>query len=366
MKVARIRFPKQTSKLDVPDTAGWQLRDFVRHLQPTSERIKKNYAKQRRSKKPHCKKNFSDHNKALLDHVKAVLETVPRQQFEAVTVSDLHFGMRYCSDLEVLVFLHSIRAEYLFLNGDIIDEQVMASRHDINPVQRLALRRILHMRRQESCEVVRLTGNHDPRLKDSADKKSYAGIPVHRDVLFIAKDGSRTLLTHGDRFDKIVGSKSRLERIGSLAYEGLVVFNHFHKKLSRFFGIKHLSIARILKVSCKLLCLKMSHFDDAVFEAAEQTGARYVLCGHVHIYQHQRRGNIEYINSGDWVEACTALVKSADSGWQLIKPLKSSSDAVYAHPLHERATAKPRPKSSARTQSIEPVFIHGNAMALAR
>lgn len=328
----------------IPNTANWQLCDFVQFLDPIAVRIKKNHDRWKRIPDSNPQKNkLQQQNHLLLLFFQQVLDLIPQQTQEAVVISDLHFGIKYASDLEVLVYLHSIMPQYLFLNGDTIDQLVIQSRHDINPVQRLAIRRIGAIHKTRGSQVIRLRGNHDPMPNRKEGKGGYAGIPVYRDVMFIGEDGSRSLITHGDRFDRIVGSKGRLEKIGSIAYDLLVVGNHYHKKVSRLLRMPHVSIARLCKVTTKRICMAMSHFDDAVFAVSAKHEARYILCGHTHIYMHIARDGREYINSADWVETGAALVKTAE-GWQLIHPMQRREAAGYIHPKNQRKDKIPEPK----------------------
>jgi hypothetical protein len=43
-----------------------------------------------------------------------------------------------------------------------------------------------------------------------------------------------------------------------------------------------------------------------------------VICGHIHKAEMRMIGDILYINDGDWVESCTALVEHMDGRLELI------------------------------------------------
>jgi predicted phosphodiesterase len=43
-----------------------------------------------------------------------------------------------------------------------------------------------------------------------------------------------------------------------------------------------------------------------------------VICGHIHQPAIKMYGNIEYLNSGDWVESLSALVEDFDGEWSLV------------------------------------------------
>ena len=43
-----------------------------------------------------------------------------------------------------------------------------------------------------------------------------------------------------------------------------------------------------------------------------------VICGHIHHAVIHHRFGIRYMNCGDWVESCTALVEHADGRFEII------------------------------------------------
>ena len=43
-----------------------------------------------------------------------------------------------------------------------------------------------------------------------------------------------------------------------------------------------------------------------------------VICGHIHTPDDRFIDGIHYLNDGDWVESCTALVEHADGTFEII------------------------------------------------
>ena len=50
-------------------------------------------------------------------------------------------------------------------------------------------------------------------------------------------------------------------------------------------------------------------FEAAVVHYARQSGADGVVCGHIHSAVIKEMDGITYMNCGDWVDSCTALVE---------------------------------------------------------
>jgi len=43
-----------------------------------------------------------------------------------------------------------------------------------------------------------------------------------------------------------------------------------------------------------------------------------VICGHIHYADMHDRMGIHYVNTGDWVESCTAVVESFEGALELV------------------------------------------------
>ena len=60
-------------------------------------------------------------------------------------------------------------------------------------------------------------------------------------------------------------------------------------------------------------------FETALAAEARRHGADGVICGHIHyaVIRDNYHG-IRYMNCGDWVESCTALVEHEDGRFEII------------------------------------------------
>ena len=48
-------------------------------------------------------------------------------------------------------------------------------------------------------------------------------------------------------------------------------------------------------------------------------GVDGVICGHIHHAASRHIGDIHYLNTGDWVESCTAIGENEDGSFELIR-----------------------------------------------
>ena len=63
----------------------------------------------------------------------------------------------------------------------------------------------------------------------------------------------------------------------------------------------------------------ISHFQNIVSEEARRREVDGVICGHIHHAAMEDMNGIQYINTGDWVESCTAVVEHFDGRMEIIR-----------------------------------------------
>jgi UDP-2,3-diacylglucosamine pyrophosphatase LpxH len=62
----------------------------------------------------------------------------------------------------------------------------------------------------------------------------------------------------------------------------------------------------------------VSEYEKLVCNYAKQFKVKGIICGHIHHANMQYMQEIHYINDGDWVESCTALVEHFDGKLELV------------------------------------------------
>jgi hypothetical protein len=63
----------------------------------------------------------------------------------------------------------------------------------------------------------------------------------------------------------------------------------------------------------------IGEFQRVVADEARKNGADGVICGHIHHAVMEDMDGIRYINTGDWVESCTAIAEHEDGTFELIE-----------------------------------------------
>jgi len=236
----------------------------------------------------------------------------------SIFLSDIHLGTRACQAERLLAFLREYESKYLFLVGDIIDFWAMRSRGVYwSEAQNTVVQKILKRARHD-VEVVFIPGNHDEAAREHLGT-SFGNIRVERDVMHAAADGRSYLVLHGDEFDQVTRYHKWLALLGDSAYTVLVHLNGWLSWLRRTLGIPgYWSLAGYAKRRVKGAVSFIWDFEESLLRHARARGADGVICGHIHAAALRDSEGVIYINCGDWVDSCTAVVEHADGRMELV------------------------------------------------
>jgi len=186
---------------------------------------------------------------------------VKKRDLDILVLSDLHLGTNQCRSGRLLKYLKSVNPKMLILNGDIVDFWLL----DLKkwPKKHTKILAYFFNLMVEKVPIYYLPGNHDDYLKQ------FAGMQFHnfelKNELILNLNGEKTWFMHGDKDDKSVNGAKR----------------------------------------------KQNDIDT-------------VVCGHVHrpgitkVVSLKTKKEINYLNSGDWTESCTAL-EYVDDKWSLYR-----------------------------------------------
>ena len=57
---------------------------------------------------------------------------------------------------------------------------------------------------------------------------------------------------------------------------------------------------------------------ELLTSVAKKKGYDGVICGHIHQPEKKNINDVEYLNSGDWVENLSCLVEDFDGNWNVV------------------------------------------------
>ncbi|MDE1975785.1 MAG: UDP-2,3-diacylglucosamine diphosphatase [Elusimicrobia bacterium] len=238
-----------------------------------------------------------------------VVETAGEsKRYRTIWISDVHLGTRGCKAEFLLDFLKHNESDTLYLVGDIIDGWALRRtwfgwRQLHNDVVQKVLRRA-----RKGAKVYYVPGNHDEMVRDFVGMR-FGGVRVVSEAVHKTADGRRFLITHGDQYDAVIQCAKWVAKMGSWAYDLSVIVNHWLNFARRKLGYPYWSLSAYLKHRVKNALEFIAEFRRAVTQEAKRKGLDGVICGHIHHPEQQTLDGVLYINDGDWVESCTALVE---------------------------------------------------------
>jgi UDP-2,3-diacylglucosamine pyrophosphatase LpxH len=239
-----------------------------------------------------------------------------RNLYRSIWISDFHLGTAVCHAETLLDFLSRHQSEKLYLVGDIVDGWNPDSSWCFDWAQK-AVAKEIRAWRERGTDVEFLPGNHDEASLDLVE--TLLGlIPKRERLIHRTVDGRRMLVVHGHQFDSALNSGTWLK--GKQAYAIALRIHQWYGNAWTKRSQRSRSLSAYLRHRVKQLVEYLTGFDDrAVFKVVREHGADGLICGHVHRAEQRLIGPIWYINEGDWVQNCTALVEDYTGALRLLR-----------------------------------------------
>jgi UDP-2,3-diacylglucosamine pyrophosphatase LpxH len=239
-----------------------------------------------------------------------------RLHFRSIFISDVHLGLRDCQAAYLLDFLRSTACEHLYLVGDIVDFENMQQAPYWHGSHSEVLSEILaHAAR--GTAVTYIPGNHDAVLRRFAGQR-VGGVEIALGAVHVGADGRRYRVSHGDEFDGDHSAPVWLVRLGDVLQRFICSLNRRMNVLRRWLGLGYAPLSIAIKSRIATAARFIRDFESRVAESARANGFDGHICGHIHYGRIEDRDGVLYINDGDWVEHCTALVEHGDGAFELM------------------------------------------------
>ena len=84
-------------------------------------------------------------------------------------------------------------------------------------------------------------------------------------------------------------------------------------------GFGYWSFASYIKLKAKSAVKYVNDYEEALIQYARKNQVQGVICGHIHRPEIRQVQDVLYLNCGDWVENCTALVEDYDGRIELLR-----------------------------------------------
>jgi UDP-2,3-diacylglucosamine pyrophosphatase LpxH len=240
-----------------------------------------------------------------------------RSRFRSIFISDVHLGLRDCQAAYLLDFLRSTRCEQLYLVGDILDLENLQKTPFWHGQHGEVIAEILAIAAR-GTRVTYIPGNHDAALRRYAGQR-FGGVELALDAVHVAADGRRYRVSHGDEFDGDHGSTPAwLVKVGDFMQGVVCGGNRRINWLLRKLGLRYRPLSIAIKLRIAAARRFIGEFEHKVAANARRHGFDGHICGHIHYGRIQDHAGVLYVNDGDWVEHCTALVEHDDGALELL------------------------------------------------
>jgi UDP-2,3-diacylglucosamine pyrophosphatase LpxH len=249
----------------------------------------------------------TDALRRILGKAAAPQRTRPQRHHRTIFISDVHLGTRACKAELLADFLAHNTCDTLFLVGDIVDGWRLRRRWIWPEAHNRVLQALLH-KIDTGTRVIYVPGNHDEVFRDYCGRQ-IAGVEIMRETVHVTADGRKLLVLHGDQFDAVIAYAKWLAHLGDWAYSLIIELNEWCHRLRRLLRLEYWSLAAFLKQKVKNALEYICCFENAVAGEVRTRGLHGVVCGHIHHAAVKTIDGILYLNDGDWVESCTALVE---------------------------------------------------------
>ena len=111
-----------------------------------------------------------------------------------------------------------------------------------------------------------------------------------------------------------------ITHLGDVGYDLLLYLNRRINQLRRILGIgKYWSLSKFVKDNVKKSVSFITDFEGILATHAKNRGFDGIICGHIHKAENKIIDDIQYLNCGDWVESCSAVVEMMDGQWKIIE-----------------------------------------------
>jgi UDP-2,3-diacylglucosamine pyrophosphatase LpxH len=237
-------------------------------------------------------------------------------RYKLIAISDVHLGTKGSKADLLLSFLRDAECDNLFLVGDIFDGWRLKRNWYWAEDHSTVVQKILRMGRK-GTKIYYIPGNHDEFMRQFLEH-SFGNIELHNEMVYTAVNGKQYIIIHGDKFDIVTMNMKWIAHAGDWAYTALLNINTAIHWFRSYFRLPYWSLSKWAKHKVKEAVNFIGNYEQSLINYARIKQVNGVICGHIHSSNISVIDGIEYMNSGDWVESCTALVEHLDGTWEIV------------------------------------------------
>jgi UDP-2,3-diacylglucosamine pyrophosphatase LpxH len=247
--------------------------------------------------------------------------------YKTIFISDIHLGSKGCKADILVDFLKNNTTDKLYLVGDIIDGwKIQQNKWAWKQSHTNVVRKILGYAKQ-GTDIIYIVGNHDEFLRPILPYGlTFGKIKILNQHVHLGIDGKRYLVVHGDLFDGITRLTPWFSFLGDRAYDVLISLNTKFNWWRHKLGFGYWSLSQYLKQKVKKAIDFITHYEKNLTNYCKKRNFDGVICGHIHKAEIKDIDGFTYMNDGDWVESCSALVEHLDGQWEIVYWTKEENE----------------------------------------
>jgi len=265
--------------------------------------------------------------------------------YRSIWISDIHLGTKHCQAEALLEFLKQTESDHLYIVGDFIDGWELKNAWHWTNANNTLIQKLLRKNRKDT-QITYITGNHDEFVEEFIGVQ-FGSVRLATEAFHRTADGRQFLVIHGHQFDGLTHLNRVLERIGSRLYQWILNVNFWLNRIRRRLGFGYWSLASYLKFKAKSAVKFVTDYETAMVQMAKLKEVEGIICGHIHRPEIKEIDGVRYLNCGDWVENCTALVEDFTGNIKLIhfhdheNPIHSPGRGTRPHDASAGRTGNP-------------------------
>ncbi|NVO28040.1 UDP-2,3-diacylglucosamine diphosphatase [Donghicola sp. C2-DW-16] len=232
----------------------------------------------------------------------------------SIFLSDWHLGARAANPATILSVLRNLKAQNIYLVGDILDIWHGGRIHWSAEADEI-LSELRRMARA-GAHITYLPGNHDAPMRSGAEAP-HGGWKITNELIHETADGRRFLVIHGDQCDSRLFRQHFMTRLGSRLDSSLRWLDNIYRKKFALERGQQTPFEWIISKSNELMSTGYV-FDHRALSLATAVGADGVICGHSHKPAMREWDGKLFANCGDWVDGMTGLVERFDGTLELL------------------------------------------------
>ncbi|QFT31895.1 UDP-2,3-diacylglucosamine hydrolase [Labrenzia sp. THAF82] len=239
------------------------------------------------------------------------------RHLRSLFLSDIHLGTRGCQAELLLDFLKHHEAQRIYLVGDIIDGWRLRKKRFWPASHQDVMNQILE-RGRRGVELIYIPGNHDEFLRRH-NRTRFGCVRFADSIEHLTAGGRRYLIIHGDQFDVVMQNAKWLAFLGDRFYVTALALNTWLNIFRRRLGLNYWSLGAFAKQHVKQFVNLIGKFEDTISAEIDKRDLDGIICGHIHHASDREVNGIHYLNTGDWVESCTAIGENLDGSLEVIR-----------------------------------------------